>query len=117
MFAMPDIAFLLLIFLILTVSVTEDDGIEIPSFEFTQETDFPNILPVTISREGAIKVDGESLDIDELDRRLSLVAANTVVHIIADRETEYTIVDTLLSALKEAELRDVVLIATIEDAL
>jgi biopolymer transport protein ExbD len=117
MFAMPDIAFLLLIFLILTVSVAEENEVEVPRFKFTQETDFPDVVAIQVDREGIITIQGEKYEYDELPTRLGLIGEGTVTHIIADGEADYLVVDTVLSALKAAGVTDVVLIAESDDNL
>jgi biopolymer transport protein ExbD len=117
MFAMPDIAFLLLIFLILTVSVAEDDEIEVPKFQFTQETEFPDVVAIRVDSQGRIDVEGERRDSENLLERLLLVESGSVIHVIADGKAEYLIVDTVLDALKRAGLTDVVLIAETDDNL
>ena len=117
MFAMPDIAFLLLIFLILTVSVAEEDDVDVPQFKFTQETDFPDIVAIQVDREGIIEIQGEKYEYEELPSRLELIGEGTVTHIIADGEADYLVVDTVLSALKAAGVTDVVLIAESDDNL
>ena len=118
MFAMPDIAFLLLIFLILTVSVAEDDDdIDVPKFQFTQETDFPEVVTIRVDRTGRIEIEGESQLPANLLERLRLVEGGRVIHVVADGTAEYLVVDTVLSALKAAGLTDVVLIAETDDNL
>ena len=115
MFAMPDIAFLLLIFLILTVAIDEYGEIELPFFSFTQETDFPETVSIIVNRSGMIDVHGRQVETGALFSALSEIPLNTVIHIYADQETEYVVVDTVLNALKEVGLRDVVLIAETKD--
>ena len=115
MFAMPDIAFLLLIFLILTVSVAEEEDVEIPRFNFTQETDFPDIVAIQVYKDGAVTIEGEKYEYEELPSRLESIAEGTVTHIISDGEADYLVVDTVLSALKSAGVTDVVLIAESDD--
>ena len=117
MFAMPVIAFLLLRFLILTVSVAEEDDVEVPRFNFTQETDFPDIVAIQVDREGIITIQGAKYEYEELPSRLGLIGDGTVTHIIADGEADYLVVDIVLSALKTAGVRDVVLIAESDDNL
>jgi len=117
MFAMPDIAFLLLIFLILTVSVAEEDDVEVPRFNFTQETDFPDVVAIQVDKEGIVTIQGDTYEYEELPSRLGLIGEGTVTHIIADGEADYLVVDTVLSALKSAGVTDVVLIAEPDDNL
>jgi biopolymer transport protein ExbD len=115
MFAMPDIAFLLLIFLILTVTVAENEEIEIPTFQFIQETDFPDTVAVRVNKDGAVEIEGQEFSAGELVDRLRRVEEGNVVHLIADGDAEYLAVDAVLGALKEAGLVDVILIAEPDD--
>jgi len=115
MFAMPDIAFLLLIFLILTVTVAEDEEITVPTFEFIQETDFPDTVLIRVMQDGAVELDGERFAPGVLAEPLSRVEPGNVIHLLADSEVEYLVVDEVLNALKQAGLVDVILIAESND--
>lgn len=115
MFAMPDIAFLLLIFLILTVTVAEDEEITVPTFEFIQETDFPDTVLIRVMQDGAVELDGERFVTGDLAGPLSRVETGNVIHLLADSEVEYLVVDEVLNALKQAGLVDVILIAESDD--
>jgi biopolymer transport protein ExbD len=115
MFAMPDIAFLLLIFLILTVTVAEEEEITVPTFEFIQETDFPDTVLIRVTQDGAVEMGGERFASDALGDPLSRVEAGNVIHLLADAEVEYLVVDVVLNALKQAGLVDVILIAESND--
>ncbi|MBT3271665.1 MAG: hypothetical protein HN368_00815 [Spirochaetales bacterium] len=117
MFAMPDIAFLLLIFLILTVSVAEDEEIAVPNFQFIQETDFPDVVAIRVGPEGSIEISGVEYNSEELETRLESVEPGYVIHLIADRNADYVFVDRVLGALKKTGLQDVILIAETDDNL
>ncbi len=110
MFAMPDIAFLLLIFLILTVSVDEQGDINLPDFKFLQETDFPETMVVNVTAEGEYGISGETIDRRLLESTLERLPETTVIHLIADKECRHSHVDGVLQLLQEKELLDVVLI-------
>ena len=115
MFAMPDIAFLLLIFLILTVSVAENEDIDVPHFKFTQETEFPEVVRISIDKDGGIEVQGTKYPAEGLSEPLGRIGVGRVIHVIADGEVAYLMVDTVLSALRKAGLLDVILIAESDD--
>jgi len=115
MFAMPDIAFLLLIFLILTVTVAEEEEITVPTFEFIQETDFPDTVLIRVTQDGAVEIGGERFAPGTLAEPLSRVEAGNVIHLLADAEVEYLVVDVVLNVLKQAGLVDVILIAESND--
>ena len=110
MFAMPDIAFLLLIFLILTVSVDEYGDINLPNFKFLQETDYPEIVVVNISAEGLLGIGGEYMNNNLFKSSLDQIPQNTIIHLIADKNCSYSDVDEVLGLLQREELSDVVLI-------
>jgi len=108
--ALPDIAFLLLIFLILTVSVDDQGEIELPNFKFLQETEFPDTIVLTISKTGKYQLAGQAIEQAALDSVLNLIPKTTVIHIMADRKSKYSNLDFILGKLEEKNLRDVVLI-------
>jgi len=108
--ALPDIAFLLLIFLILTVSVDEQGDIQLPSFRFTQETEFPQTLVITVNETGSVQIGGQEVKKSELSGVLRKIPPSTVIHLMADRRSRYADIDELLGKLQIAGLKDVVLI-------
>ncbi len=108
--ALPDIAFLLLIFLILTVSVDDQGEIQLPNFKFLQETEFPENIVLTISETGEYQLAGQVIEKGDLDSILNIIQETTVIHLMADRRSRYSDVDFILGQLQEKNLRDVVLI-------
>ena len=94
--ALPDIAFLLLIFLILTVSVDDQGEIKLPDFKFLQETEFPETIVLTISKNGEYHIAGQIIEKTDLDSILRTIPKTTIIH--------------LMEQLQEKNLRDVVLI-------
>ena len=110
MFAMPDIAFLLLIFLILTVSADEQGDISLPGFKFLQDTDFPETLVVNISKDGDYGISGEMVGLEIVESTLERLPKTTVIHLIADKSSRYGDVDAILELLQMNNLLDVVLI-------
>ena len=108
--ALPDIAFLLLIFLILTVSVDDQGEIQLPNFKFLQETEFPENIVLTISETGEYQLAGQVIEKGDLDSILNIIPETTVIHLMADRRSRYRDVDFILGQLQEKNLRDVVLI-------
>lgn len=108
--ALPDIAFLLLIFLILTVSVDDQGEIELPNFKFLQETEFPETIVITLSRNGKYELAGQYIEKEELNSVLKRIPDSTVIHLMADKNSLYRDVDFTLEKLQKAGLRDIVLI-------
>ena len=108
--ALPDIAFLLLIFLILTVSVDDQGEIELPNFKFLQETEFPETIVITLSKNGIYELAGQYIEKDKLNSVLNRIPDTTVIHLMADKNSLYRDVDFTLEELQKAGLRDIVLI-------
>jgi len=108
--ALPDIAFLLLIFLILTVSVDDQGEIELPNFKFLQETEFPETIVITLSKNGMYELAGQYIEKDKLNSVLNRFPDTTVIHLMADKNSLYRDVDFTLEELQKTGLRDIVLI-------
>lgn len=110
MFAMPDIAFLLLIFLILTVSTDESGNISLPNFKYLQDTNFPDTLVLNVSSDGNVGIAGEYIGLQQVGSVLNSLPKRTVIHLTADRECRYKDVDKMLELLQQKGLLDIVLI-------
>ena len=114
--ALPDIAFLLLIFLILTVSVDEQGEIKLPNFKFMQETDFPETLIISLYSSGNYQILGQNIEKETLASVIDKIPSTTVIHFMADKECLYKDVDFTLGQLQKTGLRDVVLIMNEEES-
>ncbi len=110
MFAMPDIAFLLLIFLILTASVDEYGNIELPAFEFAGETEYPQTVTINVDSNGVCGISGEYYDRTTFNNLLGNIPYASVIYLVADKKCPYSRIDGVLSDLQNADLFDVVLI-------
>ncbi len=108
--ALPDIAFLLLIFLILTVSVDDQGKIELPNFKFLQETEFPETVVITLTKTGIYQLSGKPLEKSNMVSVLKKFPDTTVIHLLADKNCQYRDVDYLLEQLQKAGLHNIVLI-------
>ena len=115
--AMADIAFLLLVFLIVTSSINSEGNIVLPVFSYTGKSGFADPLSVVISIEGDVWLNSVLVGRKQLVKELSELAPSEkkVVHVSADRDTEYSNVDDILSLLREAELYRIILIADKND--
>ena len=109
-FAMPDIAFLLLIFLIITASVDEYGNIELPHFKFLQEMESQKSVVLNISKTGDYGLRGEYYDKIEFIRLISEITSDSKIYLVADKDCPYRHVDQLLNILQEANLFDAVLV-------
>ena len=110
MFAMPDIAFLLLIFLILTVSADEYGNINLPAFKYLQETDYPETMVVNISKEGKRGISGDYFNSDVFVTKLNQINKNVIIHLVADEQCLYSDIDNTLDLLQNTGLTEIVLI-------
>ncbi|MBU0935273.1 MAG: biopolymer transporter ExbD [Spirochaetes bacterium] len=111
--AMADIAFLLLIFFITTTSIDEDSNLELPEFQYTRETGFPQTVRLQLDRNDQLLLDGSPGTADTLTRLLQqrYLPAETVIMFEADRDTPYRRIDEVLVALGSAGFERIVLVA------
>ena len=107
---MPDIAFLLLIFLIITASVDEYGNIELPHFKFLQEMESQKSVVLNISKTGDYGLRGEYYDKIEFIRLISEITSDSKIYLVVDKDCPYRHVDQLLNILQEANLFDAVLV-------
>ncbi len=105
--AMADIAFLLIIFFLVTTTLNRDKGIGLilPSAGKTKPVPRKNICNVWVNAAGDIAVDGEEISLfnltDEIKRRLS-ENNKLIVSLQSDRETPYRAFVAVLDELKLA---------------
>jgi biopolymer transport protein ExbD len=109
--AMADIAFLLLIFLILTVTAGDEPEVELPGFRYSEKTGFEITLAVEILKNGNVVVNGEPAEKENFGSVLAQYEKGMVVHVFADRETDYSTVDQVLNILRDNELYRIILVA------
>lgn len=110
--AMADIAFLLLIFLIVTVSIGDSPDVKLPVFKYSRETGFPHTVIISLGSNGQLTLDGSPISEKALTPAILGMEnpGEIIVNIQADAETPYEKVDSLLQTLGAAHLRKVVLI-------
>ena len=110
--AMSDIAFLLLIFIMLVALINHRVEVAIDHAEaqavlnLTAEQN----LEIWIDRDGAVYLDGHPANISMVEDAivdLHLSAPETRVHIIADRNTQYMNVNAVLEILQILQYRTV----------
>ena len=107
---MSDVAFLLLIFIMLAalINYSKEVKIDYPEARTVLRTNADKNLEVWVDREGAIYLDGESADLISLEEIISglyRTAPDTRVHIIADRSTPYENIDAVLEILQILQYR------------
>ena len=108
--SMSDVAFLLLIFIMLValINYRKEIKIEYPEAKTALRTSEEKNLEVWIDREGAVYIDGEDADLLILENVIADLyrsAPDTRVHIIADRSTTYEKINAVLEILQILQYR------------
>ena len=108
--SMSDVAFLLLIFIMLValINYRKEVKIEYPEAKTALRTSAEKNLEVWIDVEGGIYLDGDPADIPALERTIDDLyrnAPDTRVHIIADRGTPYEKINAALEVLQILQYR------------
>ena len=99
--SMSDVAFLLLIFIMLValINYRKEVKIEYPEARTALRTSAEKNLEVWVDKEGAIYLDGDLSDFLALENKIAELyrnAPDTRVHIIADRNTPYEKINSIL---------------------
>jgi len=107
---MSDVAFLLLIFIMLValINYRKEVKIEYPEAKTALRTTAEKNLEVWVDREGGIYLDGYPSDYSGLEREISdlyRTAPDTRVHIIADRSTPYEKINSILEIFQILQYR------------
>jgi biopolymer transport protein ExbD len=107
---MSDIAFLLLIFIMLVslINSRREVKIEYPEARGAARTSAEKNLEIWIDREGRVYVDGLESDLEEVQYAVDEVyrgAPDTRIHIIADRNTPYRHLNEVISVLQLLQYR------------
>ena len=109
-FSMSDIAFLLLIFIMLVslINYRKEIKIDYPEARSALKATAEKNLEVWIDINGNIYLDGYASDHRSLELKISdlyLNSPDTRVHIIADRNTHYEIINSVLEVLQILQYR------------
>jgi len=107
MASLADIAFLLLIFFLVTTTIDVDRGIglSLPAKGEETEVRTKNITNLLINAQGEILLDNEVIAINEIARRIEQKLQenpNLIVSVKTDRETKYDVFVHVLDELKVA---------------
>ena len=110
LFSTSDIAFLLLIFIMLVslINYRVEVKIDYPEAQTALRTTAEKNLEVWINPSGNIFLDGNPSDKQEFERKISDIyihAPDTRVHIIADRNTPYTHINSVLEIMQILQYR------------
>jgi biopolymer transport protein ExbD len=107
---MTDVAFLLLIFIMLVslINYRREVKIEYPEGEGAKKTSAEKNLEIWIDRSGAVYLDGLPCDLGTIEDAVAEAyrsAPDTRLHIIADRETPFELVNGVLEILQLLQYR------------
>ncbi len=108
MASLADIAFLLLIFFLVTTTIDVDRGIglSLPAKGEETEVRTKNITNLLINIQGEVLLDNENIAINEIARRIEQKIQenpNLIVSVKTDRETKYDVFIQVLDELKLAK--------------
>lgn len=108
--SMSDVAFLLLIFIMLValINYRKEVKIEYPEAKTALRTSAEKNLEVWVDRDGGVYLDGDPGDLLALERTIAELyrsAPDTRVHIIADRNTPYEKINAVLEILQVLQYR------------
>jgi len=110
LFSTSDIAFLLLIFIMLVslINYRVEIKIDYPEAQTALRTTAEKNLEVWINREGDIFLDGLASDRLAFERKIAdlyISAPDTRVHIIADKSTPYIHINSVLEIMQLLQYR------------
>jgi biopolymer transport protein ExbD len=108
--SLSDIAFLLLIFIMLValINYRKEINIEYPEAKTTLRTVAEKNLEVWIDFEGEIYLDGDPADLPAFEKEIDRLVRNapdTRVHIIADKYTPYEKINAALEIMQVLQYR------------
>jgi biopolymer transport protein ExbD len=108
--SMSDVAFLLLIFIMLValINYRKEVKIEYPEAKAAQRTSAEKNLEIWIDRDGTVYLDGDRSDFRGVENAIADIyrsAPDTRVHIIADRNTPYEKINGVLEILQILQYR------------
>jgi len=109
--SMADIAFLLLIFFLVTTTIDAEKGLDLvlpPATEDFTKIPKKNIANLLINAAGAVQLDGEIIEVRDLTHIIKERLQENpllIVSIKTDRKTKYDVYLEVLDRLKKAEAK------------
>ena len=105
--SMADIAFLLLIFFLVTTTIDMDKGLTLVLPAPGEEKEIPkeNISNLLINAAGNVMLDEEFIPLDQISKTVKLKILsnkNLIISVKTDRETDYQVFVSVLDQLKMA---------------
>ena len=109
-FSMSDIAFLLLVFIMLVslINYRKEVKIEYPEASTALRIDAEKNLEIWIDVEGGVYLDGDPADLLTVESKIAELyrnAPDTRVHIIADKNTPYEKINNVLEIMQILQYR------------
>jgi biopolymer transport protein ExbD len=106
--SMADIAFLLIIFFMVTTIFRAEQGLKvfIPKAEATNKLPKKNIAHIWVSEEGLISIDDNLVRLDQVRMVMKgkmLVNPNLITSILADQSVSYGVMNDVFEQLQHAE--------------
>ena len=110
--SLADIAFLLLVFFLVTTTIDVDKGIGLvlPPKGKPQEVSKKNITNLLINEEGSVMIDEEVVDIRRIKDKIRAKVAqnpNLIISVKTDERTKYRYYIQVLDQLKQANARKI----------
>jgi len=108
--AMSDVAFLLLIFIMLValINYRREVKIEYPEANEAKKTSAEKNLEIWVDRQGGVYMDGVPASLALIEKQVADIyirAPGTRIHVIADRETPFRYINEVLAILQFLEYR------------
>jgi biopolymer transport protein ExbD len=108
--SMSDVAFLLLIFIMLValINYRKEVKIDYPEARTALRTSEEKNLEIWVDRDGGVYLDGEDSDLLGVENKIAELyrnAPDTRVHVIADRNTPYEKINNVLEIMQILQYR------------
>jgi biopolymer transport protein ExbD len=108
--SMSDVAFLLLVFIMLValINYRKEVKIDYPEARAAMRTSDEKNLEIWVDREGGVYLDGEPADLSAVERKIADLyrsAPDTRVHVIADQNTHYEKINNVLEIMQVLQYR------------
>ena len=116
MSSLADVAFLLLIFLIVTSAINLNQSIDvtIPVSKHARSMENERQFEIIVDLQGKIYIQGQEVDLKQLKNKTLQEIVDfpqTIFFIKADEEIEYKSIDLVIQILKQNRIKNVVLVA------
>jgi len=117
---MSDIAFLLLVFFMVTTVFKVDNGIDIklPSAEKVEKLSRKNLSVIWINEQGKVAIEDKFVPMEFvsniMDQKMFETNGELIVEVKADKSTKYGAIDNVFEELKASQALKVVLGAKVD---